>query len=458
MRSVLTGLTTRGTSFLTAGVAAVAAGLLLGERSLLSVGVLLIALPLLAALTARQARYRLSCQRTIRPLRVQPGQSAEVTLRLDNAFRFPSGLMLAQDTVPYTLGIQPRYVLAEIERGGSRLLTYPLRSDLRGKFQIGPLDIRITDAFGLVELRRSFASRSTLLVTPHIVPLDRTAVSGSWLGDGGSRARTAAAAGDDDVVPRAYRDGDELRRVHWRSTARYGQLMVRREEQRWRNRAVLLLDTRRGAHAGSGTSSSFEFAVSAAASIGVHLAGTGLDGQLVTDAGPVTSPGRFEDVLLDSLSVVGSSGNRDLSGAAAALRAADCGLVVVVAGRLTAAQARQLAVSRRDGCPAIAVLLAVSTWANRQPRGAGQEPAGRENAARGPAAAGAAAGDSDKASSYPETAAAAGVLRAAGWRVTVVDARTPLALAWQRLPRFAGAAAAPGSAAAWAARPPGAAV
>jgi len=56
--------------------------------------------------------------------------------------------MLAEDTVPYALGTRPRYVLDGIERGGTRELSYPLRSDLRGKFTIGPLEVRIADAFG----------------------------------------------------------------------------------------------------------------------------------------------------------------------------------------------------------------------------------------------------------------------------------------------------------------------
>ncbi|HTP17359.1 MAG TPA: DUF58 domain-containing protein [Streptosporangiaceae bacterium] len=453
MRSLLAGLTTRGTSFVAAGLAAAAAGLLLGERSLLSVGALLFVLPLLAALAASRARYRLSCQRTVSPPRVPAGHTARVTLRLENISRFPSGLMLAEDTVPGALGTRPRYVLDGIERGGVRVLSYPLRSDLRGKFEIGPLEVRIADAFGLVELGRSFAARSTLIVTPKIVPLDRGVVAGSWLGEGDGRSRTAAAAGEDDVVPRAYRDGDELRRVHWRSTARYGELMVRREEQRRKNRAMLLLDTRRGAHSGSGASSSFEFAISAAASIGVHLAREGLDGELITDTGPVSSPARFEDVLLDSLSVIRNSGSSDLSRGTGALRGARGGLIVVVAGMLSAAQARELAASRRDGCPAIALLLAVSSWAEPPARDAGEQVRRRPDAARPAAARTAdrqagpgAAGNGRKVAGPDETAPAAAVLRAAGWRVMSVDASTSLALAWQRLPRFAGAPAAAGAA------------
>jgi uncharacterized protein (DUF58 family) len=426
--SLLAGLTTRGTSFLTAGAATVLAGLLLGTRTLLSIGFVLIMLPLLASLAASRSRYRLSCTRFISPARVPVGHTATVTLRLENASRLPAGLMLAQDSVPYALGTRPRYVLDGIERGGTRELTYPLRSDLRGKFEIGPLEIRIADAFGVVELGRSFATKTTLVVTPRVVPLARATASSSWAGDGDGMTRTTAAAGEDDVIPRSYRNGDELRRVHWRSTARYGELMVRREEQRWKNRALLFLDTRRAAHAGSGMASSFEFAVSAAASVGVHVGRDGLDGQLITDAGAVDSGGIFEDVLLDSLAVIRPSGHRDLSHGMDALRTGDGGLIIAVTGRLSADAARQLAACRRDQCQGIALLLAVSTWADQA------------NGSHGPAANGArhnGQGDAEPSVTHDETTVAATVLRAAGWRVVSIDASTPLALAWQRLPRFA---------------------
>ncbi len=443
MRSWLAAFTTRGTSFLAAGAAAAIAGLFLGERDLVSVGVLLLVLPMFSALAAGRARYRLSCTRSVIPPRVAAGQTAQVLLRLENVSRLPTGLLLAEDTVPYALGTRPRYVLNGIERGGTRELSYPLRSDLRGKFEVGPLEIRIADAFGLVELGRSFSARTTFVVTPKVVPLPRAVVSGSWRGDGDGRARTAAAAGEDDVVPRAYRDGDELRRVHWRSTARYGELMVRREEQQWRNRVLLLLDTRRSAHIGSGATSSFEFAVSAAASIGAHLAREGLHGQLITDSGALSTPGIFEDVLLNSLAVIKPSRGRELDSGLAALRNGS-GLTIAVAGRLSAGAARQLAASRRDAGPAIAMLLAVSTWGGKgQDQGGpadgrpGSSRAASGGAANGGAADGRAA--DGRAANGPgpagpgETDEAAGILRAAGWRVACLDAATPLAVAWQHL-------------------------
>ncbi len=425
MRSVLAWFTVRGASFLTAGVVGVLAALVLGSDAMISVGALLVCLPLFSALAARRARYQLRCRRVIIPPRVAPGQPAKVTVRLENVSRISTGLLLAEEAIPYSLGARPRYVVNGIERAGSREVSYQLRSDVRGKFSIGPMRIRIADVFGLVELTANFASKNTLTVTPKVVPLTSASVNGSWSSDGDGRTRMTSAAGDDDVIPRAYRVGDELRRVHWRSTARYGELMVRREEQRWQDRAVLILDTRRSAHAGSGPSSSFEFAVSAVASIGVHLARQGLDGHLLTDGGPLAGSTMFEDVLLDALSVVSQSRNHDFARTSAALSTIEGGLLVLVAGRLSADAAREIAAARREGRQGIALLLAVSTWAgsgeqNGQLRTvAGADP----DTPPGPGGP------------HQETAAAEAVLRAAGWRVISVDAGTPLGVAWQRLPR-----------------------
>jgi uncharacterized protein DUF58 len=430
MRSMLAGFTTRGTSFLAAGFAAGLVGLLLGERNLLSIGAMLFILPLLSALAAGRARYRLSCLRQISPARVPAGHTTRVTVRLENISRLPTGLLLAEDAIPYALGTRPRYVLDGVERGGVRELSYPLRSDLRGKFTIGPLEVRIADAFGLVELGRSFSSTTTLVVTPRVVPLPPAAIGSSWVGEGDGRTRASAAAGEDDVVPRVYRDGDELRRVHWRSTARYGELMVRREEQRWRNRAMLLLDTRMDAHSGTGVSSSFEYAISALASIGVLIARGGMDGTLITDLGAVSASGLFEDILLDSLSVVQPSRARDLSGGLAAVRQGGSGLLIVVAGRLSAAAARQLAASRSGGGEAIALLLAVSTWSGQGARDREHGPDRKNGPANG-AQPGAGLGSGPV--THAETAEAAAILTRAGWHVVSVDSATPLTAAWRRL-------------------------
>src|SRR6201994_3605517 len=378
MRGLLNALTTRGKTFLAIGALTALTGLIFSEADLLRIGVLLMLLPVLSALTTSRARYRLSCTRQLVPRRIPAGETAEARVRLSNVSRLRTGLLLAEDLTPNSLATRPRFVLESIEPGGSRDLSHKIQMDQRGKYTIGPLQVRVADSFGLSAIGRSFASKSTLVVTPRITALPRVSIAGNRLGDGESGLRTVAAAGEDDIAPRGYRDGDELRRVHWRSTARYGQLMVRREEQRWHNRAFLLLDTRRGAHVGSGLDSSFEFAVSAMASIGVHLVGQGIETRLITDTGDSAPAGPAAESLLERLAVIQNSRGTDLSRGLAALRGGSRGQVIVIIGALSAAQARQLAARHRGTSPALALLPAGPHWA------ADRSPAGRGAAGRQP--------------------------------------------------------------------------
>jgi len=402
MRGLFSSLTTRGRSFVAAGAAAMVCGLGIPEPDLVRVGALLVVLPAVSSLTARRSRYRLSCVRRLAPPRIPAGQPVTVTARVENVSRLRTGVLLAEDLCPYTLGARPRFVLDEIEPGGHRELSYPIRSEARGKYTIGPLRVRVADAFGLVEISRSFSATSTLVVTPKIVPLPRATAQSSWLGEGDGGMRTISAIGEDDAAPRQYQDGDGLHRVHWRSTARYGELMVRREEHQWRNSASVFLDARRSAHAGSGTASSFEFAVSAAASIGAHLSGEGFRARLITDAGEIAPRGTFSDTLLDMLAVITPSRALSLGTGASALATAG-GQLIAVVGRLSAEDARALAASRRGNAPAMALLLAVSAWTSG---GIGED-----------------------------TGRTAEILAAAGWRIAVATASTPLAAAWQELHR-----------------------
>ena len=402
MRSLFSSLTTRGRSFMAAGAAAMVCGLAIPEPDLIRVGALLVILPLVSTLIAGRSRYRLSCSRRLDPPRVPAGQSTAVTARVENVSRLRTGVLLAEDVTPYSLGSRPRFVLDEIEPGGHRELTYQIHPDTRGKFTIGPLRVRVADAFGLVEISRSFSTTSTLVVTPRIIPLPRATASSSWLGEGDGGMRTISAIGEDDAAPRQYQDGDGLRRVHWKSTARYGELMVRREEHQWRNSASVFLDTRRSAHSGRGPSATFEFAVSAAASIGAHLSGEGFRARLITDAGEIAPRGTFQDSLLDMLAVISPSSQAGLQSGTSALASAG-GQLIAVVGQLSPEDASQLAASRRGNAPAMALLLAVSAWATD--------------------------------SVPPEVTRTAEILAAAGWRVAVVTASTPLASAWQQLHR-----------------------
>jgi uncharacterized protein (DUF58 family) len=400
MRAMLSALTMRGRSFVTAGIAAIACGIFVPEPDLLRIGALLVVLPLLSAFGAGRARYRLSCVREVTPARLPAGQVASLTVKLSNVSRLRTGLLLAQDTVPYALGSRPRFVFEGIGAGGSRSYTYQLRPDTRGRYTIGPLRVQVADSFGLVSIARAFVSTSTLTVTPRIVPLARPPLGGYWLGGSETGRRSIAASGEDDVAPREYRTGDSLQRVHWRSTARYGELMVRREEQHWRNTASLFLDTRRAAF----SAAMFELAVTAAASIGVHLSGEGFEARFVTADGEVARHGSLRDTLLDTLAVLQPSRSASLEAGLSALGSAG-GQLIAVLGDVSPAEATAVAAARRGTAPGIALLLAenftAAPWT-----GGGLTPGAR-------------------------------VLAAAGWRVAVVPDAARLAPAWQDLHRSA---------------------
>jgi uncharacterized protein (DUF58 family) len=369
LRDGLSALTTRGRAFLAAGATCLICAVLLGQKDLLRVGILVLALPLITVVMISQARYRLVCRRSVNPARVPVGKPTRVTLNLQNTGRMPSNLVLVEDQVPYVLGTRARFVLDEIGPRWRREINYTVRADVRGRFTIGPLHVRITDPFGLIELTRGFQARNTLTVTPQVQPLPSGQLSGEWSGTGDNRPRAFAAAGAEDVTVREYRDGDDLRRVHWPSSARMDELMVRREEQPFQNRATLIMDTRAAGHRGSGSASSFEWMVTAAASIGVHLAGQGYALRLVSESGddPV---GQFHDRgtgavgdsddLLDYLAVVTPSERRRLE--LPRNRDERSGVIVTLVGLLEQADLAAVRRLAQGASAGYAVVIDVTGW------------------------------------------------------------------------------------------------
>ena len=285
MREALAGLTLRGRAMLAAGVSALVCAVALGGTTLVRVGVLLLALPVLTAWAVSRSRYRLALSRTIAPQVVAAGQPATVALRLRNDGRMPTGALRLEEQVPYALGSRPRFVVERIEHGWHRQVDYPVRAETRGHYELGPMSVRVGDPFGLVELTRTFQSTTPLIVTPRTVPLPSLPLEAGQTGSGDHRPRAFAGGSAEDVTVRDYRRGDDLRRVHWRSSARIGELMVRREEQPWQSRATVLLDNRAAAHRGQGAASSLESAVIAAASVALHLSRRGFMVRLVTASG-----------------------------------------------------------------------------------------------------------------------------------------------------------------------------
>jgi uncharacterized protein (DUF58 family) len=371
MSNALAALTTRGRGFLAAGVTVSLCSVVLGQKDLLRVGILLAALPLVTALVVARSRYRLVCTRDLQPRRVPVGDSATVTLRLRNAGRMPTGVLLLEDRVPYVVGSRPRFVIDHMGSRWHQDVAYPVRSDVRGRYLLGPLTVRVSDPFGFVELTRSFADRSPMVVTPQVHALSASRLTGEWSGTGDNRPRAFAAAGTEDVTVREYRQGDDLRRVHWPSTARSGELMVRREEQPWQSRATLVLDTRKLAHRGAGPASSLEWAITATASVGAHLSRQGFSVRLVTDADRQGTTTAWHDrgmsalgeteALLEALAVVRPTEGSTLDLPSLSDQSGP-GLLVAVVGALEPADLRSLGRLRHGGGTSLVMVLDIAHW------------------------------------------------------------------------------------------------
>jgi len=381
MRVGLSGLTVRGRAFVAAGVSAIVCAIVLGEPALSRVGVLMVALPLVSAFVIGRARYRFALVRTINPQLVEAGQPARVELQLTNEGRAPTGVLLLEEHLPYVLGNRPRFVLEGIAHGWRRHVAYQVRSDIRGRFEIGPMTVRVNDPFGLVELGRSFLTAVPLVVTPRTVPLPPIPLSGALTGSGDNRPRAFAIGSAEDVMVREYRQGDDLRRVHWRSSARVGELMVRREEQPWQSRATLFIDNRLLAHRGTGVASSLEAAVAAAASIAVHLSQRGFAVRLVTAHGedPSTvwhdrSSAINTAPLLESLAVLEPAKQPHINTSWLA-ESSRSGLTVAVLGAVNEHDQPTLRRMQLHAASALAIALDVNRWGNQPAAGTHRETA-----------------------------------------------------------------------------------
>jgi uncharacterized protein (DUF58 family) len=299
-----------------------------------------------------------------------------------------------------------------LDAGGRAAVGYTLRSDVRGRWEVGPLRLRLTDPFGMCEVTRSFSATDPLVVVPRVHPLVPLRAAGSWSGSGESTARTAAASGEHDVATREYRHGDDLRRVHWRSTARRGELMVRRDEQPHQMRATILLDRRAVGHRGDGPASSFEWAVSAVASVATLLVSSGYGVRVVTDDVDTAWTGRDQGhgagAVLDQLAVLDLGGPHDLrhAGGLLARRGGD-GRVVAVLGEVDTEDVGPIAALSRRGVTGVAMLLRTTTWATLPPRRAAELGRARRRAEL--------------------------VLANAGWSVVTAEASESVPQAWRRL-------------------------
>lgn len=284
LRTTLAALTSRGRAFIAGGLTAAASGVLLGERDLVRIGILVLLIPVITAAVAARGGHQLSLVRRIGSSAIEVGQTTAVLLDLGNVGR-RTGLLLLEEQVPWALGHRPRFLIGQLNPRRTRHVQYSIKAEVRGRYELGPLLVRVADPLGMLALYRAFPRTTSVVVVPAVEELPSIGPIGAWTGSGDNRPQPFTVGSATDSTVREYRLGDDLRRVHWRSTARTGELMVRREEQPWQSHCTLLIDNRASAHRGSGPDSSLERAVTVAASVAVHLSRLGYQIHLVTADG-----------------------------------------------------------------------------------------------------------------------------------------------------------------------------
>lgn len=225
-------------------------------------------------------RWDLSVSRVVHPARVSAGHDARVELVVTNSRWRPSPAVQVRD--PFDGGEKvARFWIGPLARGEVRRSSYRLPATHRGVHRLGPLELRITDAFGLAVATRRTTLESTLTVHPAYELVPVVGLSSHRDDDRRRHRPMLGSGGTEFFTLREYVPGDDLRHVHWRSTARLGELVIRQPESQRRGRITVAVDLR----AEVVDEPTAERIVSAAASLAISALRSGTQVRVVTTDG-----------------------------------------------------------------------------------------------------------------------------------------------------------------------------
>lgn len=302
-------LTPAGSLVLVSGAAGAVAARLAGIDEFVVLGVLAVLLVVSAAAIVRWWHPRMHVERSVLPRRVEVGAACSVTLDITNESRHTSLVSTLWDQLDgeAVAGV----LIAPIPPGATRIARHHFTAPHRGVIQVGPLMIHSTDPFGLARIVVEDSAVLDVIVLPRIHHLSAPAILAGDNPDSGTRPRrTFVRASEEFATLREYLPGDDVRRVHWPSTARWGSPIVREQERPWQHRTTVVLDDRGARH----DAASFERAVSAAASAIVSARRRDESVRWITasgsDTGFMDNDAAIEDALNAMAAlVVGGSGD-----------------------------------------------------------------------------------------------------------------------------------------------------
>lgn len=310
----------------------IAVGRMFGILELFVLGIALAALLLLSALFIAITRLDLSVGRRLEPPQVHAGTPSRVELQVSNRGKRPTRVVRLRDPVSGTRGAN--LLLSPLSPNEQVRAAYQLPTARRGLLSIGPLEVVVADPFGLTSSTMVAAGKNDLTVLPAVDDIAALPMASGHDPDAAAHhPNTLGQSGDDFYALRDYVVGDDLRRVHWRSSARSDKLLVRQDELPWQGRSTLLLDVRSFAH----TPDSFELAVSAAASIVTSAHGRGDHIRLLTTAGANSGFGadrQHLEALMRHLALVETTQGASLQGSLDQILKAGGGgsLIIVLSG------------------------------------------------------------------------------------------------------------------------------
>lgn len=285
------------------GVGLVGIGRAFGLLEMYVLGAVALALVVSAVIRVRRPLTRIEAVRTVSPRYLHVGGQARVDLEVTNRSGRRSPVLVLRDPIAGTPGA--RLALVPLDPGGKQSATYRLPADRRGLLSIGPLDAVVADPFGLAERRWRLTGQAELTVLPLVEPLHGP-VPGGGLDDplAGVTHHMIGSSGDDDFSTlRPYVVGDDLRRVHWATSARSDELVVRQDDPPWQGHLTMLLDGRTD-HLDGPT---FELTVSATASLVHTVAVRGDRARLLMTDGydsGLTDARANRDLLLEKLALI----------------------------------------------------------------------------------------------------------------------------------------------------------
>ncbi len=355
-------MTGRGWAVLAAAVVSLVAGRILGLEDLYLVGAGLLLAIGLGFVYVHARRPDVVASRRVLPSRVHAGGNSRVELALVNHAGRRSPVLSVRD--PFDGGARwARFMVAPLAPGEQARAAYRLPTERRGVFDLGPLQVAVTDPFGFVSAAVRAAPRTRLTVYPRIDPV---APPPSSHGDdplaGADHPRALTGGGEDFYALRPYVRGDDLRKVHWPSTAKADDLMLRQDEMPWQSRSTLVLDTRAGVVPPAG----LEILVSAAASVVVASARHDALQRLLTASGfdsRSAAGASHVDAILEHLAGVRLGGGALLPVLAAIRRSQAGGALVVLTTALTPGSDLQaIAALRARFASVTTVLVDPSAW------------------------------------------------------------------------------------------------